>query len=111
MNLLIDSNERHVVVKDDTTKSGYRDCASFSRNLGKFDYLVQSPDVESGYILIHRQYDEIYIYEVVAIFKTTKEATDFIHNNRKDKKLKPLENYERDAILQLRIATTNLKGE
>lgn len=83
MDLLAYNNERHVVVRDATTKSGYRDCVDHLGIFGRNDFLVQSPDSQSGYLLIHRQYDELYVYEVVAIFKTTKEATDFIHRNKR----------------------------
>lgn len=81
-----DRGERHIVVKDNKTKSGYRellDC--WDENYPHRYILVPTSDYPSGYAAMGFQYDEFKMYEVVKVFSTTKEAVDCIHEHKKEK--------------------------
>lgn len=91
--LLSNAFERHIVVKDENTKSGYR-ILSDNPHLwnGKEHYgikhqyiLVPTPDYEFGFIVMGLEYGQIKVYhEVVKIFSTMKEASDWVFNHNKN---------------------------
>ena len=92
MKLYSDSRERHIVVKDENTKSGYRILSDYSHLWNGKEYyaiehryiFIPTPDYPFGYILMSLEYDKIKFYhEIVEIFETKKEATDYVHEHRR----------------------------
>ena len=92
--LLSDAFERHIVVKDEDTRSGYRILSDHPHLWNGKEYyaikhryiFVPTPDYSFGYILMGFEYGEIKIYhEIVEIFETMKEAFDWVFEHKKGK--------------------------